>query len=38
MDENHEKALNELQQGKLTDETTRILEVAAANIAKKYEK
>jgi F-type H+-transporting ATPase subunit alpha len=38
MDENHQKTLDELQQGKLTDETTKILEVSAANIAKKYQK
>ncbi len=38
MDENHEKTLEELREGKLTDETIKILEVAAANIAKKYQK
>jgi F-type H+-transporting ATPase subunit alpha len=38
MEENHQKTLDELQQGKLTEDTTKILEVAAATIAKKYEK
>ncbi|MEA3476829.1 MAG: F0F1 ATP synthase subunit alpha [Bacteroidota bacterium] len=38
MDENHGKVLQELKEGKLTDEMTKILEVSASTISRKYEK
>ena len=38
MDENHDKVLQELKEGKLTDEMIKILEVTAGTISRKYEK
>jgi F-type H+-transporting ATPase subunit alpha len=38
MDTNHRRALDELRDGKLTEETTKLLEVTAKEIARKYEK
>jgi F-type H+-transporting ATPase subunit alpha len=37
LEENHEKVLQELKQGALTEEAIKIMEVTAKNIAKKYE-
>jgi F-type H+-transporting ATPase subunit alpha len=37
MEENHQRALNELREGKLTDEVSKLLEVTAKDIARKYE-
>ena len=38
MEENHRRTLNELKEGKLSDETAKLLEVTAKDIARKYEK
>jgi F-type H+-transporting ATPase subunit alpha len=37
LEQNHRRTLDELKDGKLTDEATKILEVAAREVAKKYE-
>jgi len=38
MEERHPKVLEELRSGKLTDEAVKLMEVAAKDVAKKYEK
>jgi F-type H+-transporting ATPase subunit alpha len=37
MEENHQRTLNELREGKLSDEAAKLLEVTAKDIARKYE-
>jgi F-type H+/Na+-transporting ATPase subunit alpha len=38
LEENHQPVLNDLKAGKLTDEGIKLMEVAAKDISKKYEK
>ena len=38
MEEDHSRVLEELKAGKLTDDAVKLMEVAARDIAKKYEK
>jgi hypothetical protein len=38
MEENYPKVLQELKSGKLSDEDIKLMETAAKDVAKKYEK